>query len=374
MSKTRVCFVSLSAYGYFDESAPAGGGAQRQFYLLSTHLTDEFNVHFVVGDYGQPRTVEREGVTLHRAYHPDRTASVRKRGRQLLALYRALRRADADVYATRCAPRKFVILSALVAPHRRPLVYHVATDAFLDESPRGLDGVPRWLYAQALRRSPVVAQTEKQARQLRTNWGVEATVVPNGYPAAAVRKRHHTREGFLWIGRLNRTDKRPHLFLDLAAEFPDEQFTLVGPTGDDEAYTCRVRDRAAETRNVTDAGAVSPSAIHDYYRDAIALVNTSPADREGFPNTFLEAWRVGTPVLSLAVNTRRFLADGPDSHLGFAGGEFDRLVSLARTLADDSEKRRTLGRHGLDTFEARYRLSTVVDDYSKVLRSTVSRS
>jgi len=362
MSQDSICFVSLSAYGYFEESAPAGGGAQRQFYLLSTALADRFDVHFVVGDYGQPQVTEHEGVTLHRAYRPDPGAGVRDRVQQLGALGRALARADADVYLARCLPRKLAVLYPLVAMRRRPLVYHVATDEFVERPPSDVGPFRAQLYARALRRCRLVAQTPYQADLLRREWGLKARVIPNGYSPATVVDRHRNRETFLWVGRLGR-EKRPHLFLDLAERFPDEQFILVGPSEDD-AYAADIRTRAETMDNVTATGRVPPSAVHEHYRRAIALVNTSELDREGFPNTFLEAWRYAT----LSVDTGPFLAD--DRETGFAGGEFEELVSLARTLADSP--RRELGAHGMETFETQYRLSTVVSSYRELLQSMIA--
>jgi len=362
----RICFVSLSAYGYFDESAPAGGGAQRQFYLLSTALTDAFDVHFVVGDYGQPQVTEHEGVTLHRAYRPDPETGIGGRVQQLGALGRAIAQADADVYLARCLPRKLTALYPLVAMRRRPLVYHVATDEFVERPPSDVGTFRARLYARALRRCQLVAQTPHQADLLRREWGLEARVVPNGYPPATVVDRYQNREAFLWAGRLAR-EKRPHLFLDLAERFPDEQFTLVGPS-EDNAYAADIRTRAETLDNVTATGRVPPSAVHEHYRRAIALVNTSELDREGFPNTFLEAWRYATPVVGLDIDPGRFLGSEGTGH---AGSRFENLVTLARRLSDDVDERRKLGVSGMSAFRQRYHLNSTVELYVDVLREAL---
>ncbi len=227
MPQHRICFISLSAYHYFLDDEPTGGGIQRQFHFLSTHLTGSFDVEFVVGDYGQSRRVSHEEVTLHRAYSPDPTSSVGQRGRQLITLYRALRQADADVYIL-SSPRKLPVVKLLLYSLRKPLVFHVASDAVVEIPPSGFTGIRRRLYDWALRESAtVVAQTPYQATQIRNHWDVAATVIPNGYPPATVVDMHESREYFLWVGRLTETVKRPHLFLDVAEAIPDELMARV---------------------------------------------------------------------------------------------------------------------------------------------------
>lgn len=367
VSGARICFVSLSAYGYFEEDAPAGGGAQRQFYLLSTALADRFDVHFVVGDYGQPRVEHREGVTLHRAYRPDADASTRERVGHLYRLERAIARADADIYLARSPPRKLAVLYALLALHRSELLYHVPTDAYVTRPVTDVTGLRARLYGHALQNCRLVAQTPRQSRLLDREWGRTATVVPNGYPPASVVDMHAKRRSFLWVGRLA-PEKRPHLFLDIAARCPDQQFRLVGPPGNDDAYLETIRERGAQLDNVTLTGRLAPSAVHDEYRRAIALVNTSEADREGFPNTFLEAWRYATPVLGLAVDPGRFL-DAPGT--GYAGGEMETLLDGTRRLADDIDHRRRLGVKGMETFDRRYHLQNTVTSYVEVLEEVL---
>jgi glycosyltransferase involved in cell wall biosynthesis len=286
----------------------------------------------------------------------------------LVALYRALRRADADVYIT-SSPRKLPVLKPLLYSLRRPLVFHVASDTVVEIPPNGFTGIRRKLYDWALQSiATVVAQTPYQATQIRDHWNTVATVISNGYPPANVVDTHDSRKYFLWVGRLIETTKRPHIFLDVAEAIPDEQFLLIGPRKGQTEYTNALIERASCLENVQYLGPVAPSEIHDYYRRALAVINTS--DFEGFPNTFLEAWRYATPVLSLSVDTRRFLADGGET--GFANGQFETLVSLAQELADNPERRRALGKHGMETFESRYRLSTVVESYRELLQSVIA--
>lgn len=367
----RVCFISISAYGYFNEDAPAGGGAQRQFYFLSTSLADSFDVHFVVGDYGQPKVEHREDVTLHRAYTPDRSTPILQRGKQLVKLWNALSRADADVYIARCPPQKLNKLFLLIGLLDRPMVYHIATDAFVRPLPEGTSRVRRKIYSEALQKCEIVVQTQKQANQIQTNWNASASVIPNGYPESSVIDTYESREYFLWVGRLDKIEKRPHLFLDLAEELPNEKFIMIGSPEECGQYTEQVVQRASNTPNITYTGHVSPSEIHDYYRRAIAVVNTSAENQEGFPNTFLEAWRYGTPVLALDIDLKRFhnSSEGMNS---YARGEFDTLVLLAEKVASSMIDRKTMGVSSLKSYVQQYRLETVVDSYEKVLKSIIT--
>lgn len=359
--KPRVCFVSLPSYGYFNPNAyaeSAGGGAKRQIYLLGQELKTEFDVAVVVGDYGQPRTETRDGVILHRAYTPNHGTKIG----QFIELFRALSRAEADVYIYRGNPRKAAIIGLMATGLRSNWIYHIANDADLDEHYDSMSVGYKILFKSQIKNAAgVIAQTEFQQSKFKDRFGIKPTIIPNGYPVAS--ERSTDPEYFLWVGRLTESQKRPHLLLECAQQMPDRSFKLIGPRSDEE-YADEVVERTKTLSNVEYVGAVPPDEIHEYYKNAIALVNTSRY--EGFPNTFLEAWRYGSPVVSLDVDTNRFL----DSTLfdGYAGGSITSMIDTMEVLASDLEFRSEVGDELKQYFEANYSIESVGDSYKEAIK------
>lgn len=77
---------------------------------------------------------------------------------------------------------------------------------------------------------------------------------------------------------------------------PTVQFELAIANDNNTTYAATLRKWAADLPNVNWRGAVSRSQLPDLYRRSTCLVCTSLY--ESFPNTFLEAWSHGRPVIS----------------------------------------------------------------------------
>lgn len=361
----RLCFVSLWVYSYFNaDLGYEAGGAQRQIYLLSTALADEFDVHVIVGDYGQPKREVRDGVTLHRAYPLRPRQHLLQPAKHFGQLCAAMRRADADIYIDRNSPKKTAVVGPIAKLLGAQFVYHVANDANLTTRRQSLRRPLRASYDWTVRNADLrIAQTPRQRELFQTHAGVDARVIPNGYPPATDPPSHDDRFGYVWVGRLDSTQKRPHLVLDLAEAVPSASFTLIGPVEESNTYHQRIRQRAASLDNVTIEGAVPPDEIHEYYRQAQALIHTSRSGHEGFPNVFLEAWRQGTPVLSLGIDPGRFI----DVDAGYAAEDLETLQQVVERGVEDPAFLRELGERSLAEFESTYSVSRLADSYAEAI-------
>jgi glycosyltransferase involved in cell wall biosynthesis len=96
---------------------------------------------------------------------------------------------------------------------------------------------------------------------------------------------------------------------------------------------------------------------------AIAIVKTSEV--EGMPNTFLEAWARGVPVLSLSVDPDDRIVERGAGLL--AKGSMERLIAGARQLQADIELRATLGARGREFVRTHHSLDAVADRWAEIL-------
>ena len=78
------------------------------------------------------------------------------------------------------------------------------------------------------------------------------------------------------------------------------------PAESDPGFARGVRERAARLPNVAFFDYVPFPETEALFARALLFVNTSRS--EGFPNTFVQAWKHGTPVLSLEIDPDRVIA------------------------------------------------------------------
>jgi glycosyltransferase involved in cell wall biosynthesis len=147
--------------------------------------------------------------------------------------------------------------------------------------------------------------------------------------------------------------KRPEVFLDLAARFPEVRFIAFG-TSRDRDYERQLRARYARLANLEMPGHVdqfeSP-AVGNALTESWILVNTSV--REGLPNAFLEAAAHGCAILSAAD------PDGFASRFGVRVERDDYAAGLADLLR--SGRWRALGQRGQEHVRSIFDLTSAID-------------
>lgn len=299
----HICFVGLGnlpalmpEYGRF-----GFGGAELQQVLVAKALAKRgLKVSMVVADHGQPDQAGWDGVTTFKAYRPDAGIPViRFIHPRWTGLWAALRRADADVYYVSCAGMLVWQVAMFARKFRRKTVFRVASDSDCD--PHTLL-VPIWrdrqLYRYGLRAVDIVlAQTHRQQDLLVRNYKRDSKIVaPMAEPAALRLPFHERTIDVLWVANF-RPVKRVELLLALAERLPHLSFHVVGGCfGGASDYFESVRRKSATLPNVRLHGVVPHAEVAGFFERARVLVNTS--ETEGFPNTFLQAWSHGVPVVT----------------------------------------------------------------------------
>src|ERR1700687_2306021 len=300
--RPHVCFLAPTTWPLIsrDRDIKVVGGAEVQQSIIAPALARRgYRVSMICFDYGQPDKVEIDGVTIYKVPRPDEGVPiVRFLHPRLTSLWRALTRADADVYYQRTAAAYTGFLAAFCQRQGRHPIYAGASD--VDFIPGKQDiryARDRWLLEWGLKRmSRIVVQTPAQQASLRGHYGLDSVLIPSCYAAPA--GAHAERSGYvLWAATL-RPSKRPEMMLEIARRLPQYLFVMIGgpdPGRREAEYMRSVKSAAAQIPNVQVVGFVPFVEAERYFNGARLVLNTSLY--EGFPNPFLQAWARGIPTL-----------------------------------------------------------------------------
>ncbi|WP_263790772.1 glycosyltransferase family 4 protein [Salinibacter sp.] len=366
-----ICIVSPQLYWYFDpQSGWPSGGAERQQSMISRRLVARgHDVSAIVADYGQDDAVVHDGITFVKEV-PDVAEGPIAKINATYNLGKAMASRGADIYVVYGAP----LLSTatyLLSKMGGKFIFHLMNDTDVDLSYLRSRYTSLFLplYRTMLRSSYVLSQTEHQKRMLKKGFEVQSKLVPTGYhlPDPSEVLPAERRNHVLWVGSSAPDRKNPRRFLQLAGELPDLDFTMISqPIPGKESFHQALEEEAREVTNLDFLGPVAPNEVHEHYRTALMLVNTS--SNEGFPNTFLEAWRYETPIASLHFDLDGLLSD---ENGGIRAGTMENLVSSVRRLATDGARRAALGADGRSYMKNNYSLSRVVDLYEEAFQDVL---
>jgi glycosyltransferase involved in cell wall biosynthesis len=275
-----------------------GGESVQQTLLARALARRGHDVSMVVADHGQPDGARWGPIRVFKAYRPGAGLPVlRFVHPRWTGLWSAASRADADIYYTSCAGMQVGLLALFCHRYGKQLVFRTASDADCDRSRLLVRFArDRWLYAYGLQRADaILVQSAAQAEGLWRSYGLSGRVarmlVDAPQPAAS-------RDiDLLWVSNI-RHEKRPDRILDLATTLAEASIHMVGgPLPGARRLFQVVRDTTSARANVVFHGPLSYWDASDLYGRAKVLVNTS--DVEGFPNSYLQAWIRGVPVVTL---------------------------------------------------------------------------
>jgi len=297
----KICFVgpdNLPVLAPEYRQHAIGGESVQQTLLGRALARRGHDVSMVVWDYGQIDGAQWEGIRVLKAYRPDAGLPVlRFIHPRWTGMWSALTRADADLYYTSCAGMHVGLAALFCRRHRRGFVFRTASDTDCDGSRLLVRFArDRRLYEYGLRRADaILVQSASQAETLARNYGLAGRVA--GMLVEKVRPAAARDIDVLWVSNIRQV-KRPDRILELAERLPEVKIHMVGgPLPGEEALFRDVRDTAAAKGNLAFHGRLSYWDANELYGRAKVLVNTS--DVEGFPNSYLQAWIRGVPVVTL---------------------------------------------------------------------------
>lgn len=361
----KVAFLNDLIYGYATADTSTVGGNERQQWLLARALASS-GWTVIVGireslKLGEQRTID--GVEFRGI----------KEGFYLLDWYRFLASTRPDWIYWRGASHLLGLLVQIAHVLGVRVIFGSAFDT--DVRPRSaLTDRPRWwlLYALGLSGTKrLLVQHGGQLEKLPSRWKPKAFVVrsiaemhPNFTP-------HSCREPYVvWVGML-RQPKRPDLLIEIAKQSPKLKYVVCGggtPHRSPSGYGEQVIEHLRSLQNVTFLGQVPPKEAEELIARAAVLLCTS--DQEGFPNTFLQAWSHGTPVVSLQVD--------PDSiikrlELGAVTYTVQATVEELELLLTSSQARQSIGVKACEYIASHHSAEVVINAFEQVTNTSVKR-
>jgi len=362
----KICFVESDSYSVLDSKSQklSTGGESVQHTLLAREFAKRgWQVSMICKDVGQPDGTIIDKIQVWKTYkQTDGLPYVRFLYPRLYSMWNALKNANADIYFQSCAGLMTGVAAKYVGQNNRKMIFRVAHDT---------DCVPgqqlityrrdKYIYEYGLQSADLISvQSNTQAVALKENYGLDSVGVDMAAEIPDDVSNKPRDIDVLWVNNF-RAFKRPEIVCEIAKAMPDVSFTMIGgPMRGCEDLFREVKEEAKRLENLHFVGAVPYSEVNAYFSRAKLFLNTS--DSEGFPNSFLQAWVRGVPVVSF------FDPDGFISSfgLGLSADAQDNFSEPLASLLQSEDQRWRIGERARQFVIDRYSSQAIVKQYEQL--------
>ncbi len=362
----KICFLGFGTYPILAKwDKYDAGGSELQQVLLGKKLAKlEYDITFIDFDYGQNPVEKIDGIRIVKTFTPKDKAKISSYIPNILTIAKMMKAVDADVYYQRTGIYFIPLLFCKVF-HKR-YIYAIAHDRRVEKEYSKTETLKQILLNFDSRlnlkyANTIIAQTQYQRDKVFENYGKHAVLIKNSYILNKKTISKSENPSVLWVATM-RVWKRPEIFIELAERFPNVNFTMIGGPSEDQDYYQSIISKSERLNNLNFMGFVPLHVIEKYFEKAWIFVNTS--EKEGFPNTFLQAWANYTPVVSLSVDPDEIICK---NKLGFHSNSFDQMVVDLGTLLDNPELRNEFGLNGKKYIKKEHDLQVNVEKLRRLM-------
>lgn len=373
----KICIVANNAYGALTgEDSGHIGGVERQTALLAEWLTAKgHQVSIITWDEGGEKIEDIGGIRVIKLCKvSDGLPGFRFLMPRWSSLISALKKADAELYYHNCAEYVTGQVAIWCKANKKPFIYTVASDADCEiDLPNLKSKREELLFRHGLQQANlVITQTSKQQALLKQNYDIDARVInmpatPPNYLAEFSRSALFSKQKVIWVGRLHKVKRLEWLF-DIAQRLPNIQFEVIGPADGKSSYNQALLTRLAECNNIDYLGKVSRYDMPKIYQNASLLCCTSIY--EGFPNTYLEAWSYGVPVIT-TIDPDNVINN---NQLGFHAKSQDDFVNAIPRLISEQVYWQTCSTNCANYYTTNHEQNTVMAKFEQAFNSLLSQA
>ncbi|MCU7812782.1 MAG: glycosyltransferase family 4 protein [Candidatus Thiodiazotropha sp. (ex Notomyrtea botanica)] len=368
-----ICIVANFAYGAMTNSDSGHiGGVERQTALLAKWLANntEHNISIITWNESNTKDEVIDKVRIIKlCKRDDGIPGIRFFYPRWHSLIQSLKKANADVYYQNCAEYVTGQVALWCRQNNKKFVYSVASDPDCDINLPSLRTYrEKVLYKYGLKNANrIICQTKSQQNSLRLGFSLSSEVLPMPCPGPMdnfIQPKHLQDDKFhvLWVGRIASV-KRVEVLLDIAESLDGIIFEIAGGADQELDYARNILDRASAINNVILHGKLNREQLNKRYSAVSAFCNTSLY--EGFPNTFLEAWSYGLPVVS-TINPDTVITN---NDIGINVKNTEEFINAFTFLRDNERIWKSMSNSAREYYLANHSTNNAMSNFLEIFES-----
>jgi len=208
-------------------------------------------------------------------------------------------------------------------------------------------------------------QNDQQSALLKEQFGLDSRRIISGHepPETVASPEERLSAGIvLWVANLA-PRKRPDVFVELARRCADMRlrFVMIGSRADESYLDELFKDKPD---NLEWLGRLAFDETLTWFDRAAFFVNTSEDTGEGFPNTYIQAWLRGVPVISFGVDPDNVIAE---NGLGSVVGGVSEAKNILEQMLDGEQRHKELLDRAASYAIAHHTVAVMTDNFLKEL-------